>query len=103
MKGMNDMLRQAQMMQKKMADMQGQLKTKTVEASSGGGMVTVVVTGDQELNSLKIDKAVLEANDIEMLEDLVLTAINDGIRRSKEMVEQEMSSLTGGLKIPGLF
>ncbi len=100
---MNDLLRQAQVMQKKIAKAQEDLATKTVEATSGGGMVTVVVTGNQELQSIKIDPAAVDPNDVSMLEDLVLAGVNEAIKKSKEMVEVEMGGLTGGMKIPGLF
>ena len=103
MRGMNDLLRQAQVMQKKIAKAQEDLATKTVEATSGGGMVTVVVTGNQELQSIKIDPAAVDPNDVSMLEDLVLAGVNEAIKKSKEMVEVEMGGLTGGMKIPGLF
>lgn len=103
MRGMNDMLRQAQIMQKKMADMQEALGEKTIEASSGGGMVTVVCDGKQEIRSITIDPNAVDPQDVDMLQDLVLAAVNEGIRQSKDMVEQEMGKLTGGLKIPGMF
>lgn len=100
---MNDLIRQAQMLQKKMVKMQEELKNRQVEASAGGGMVQVKVSGGQELLEIKIDPSVVNPEDIQMLEDLVLAAVNDGLRKAKEMVQTEMSSLTGGLNIPGLF
>mgnify|MGYP000005858645 CR=1 FL=1 len=103
MKGMNEMVRQAQIMQRKMTQMQDELKTREVEASSGGGMVKVVCTGGQEIVSVVIEPSVMESGDIEMLQDLILTATNDALKKSKDMMEEEMSSLTGGMKIPGLF
>lgn len=103
MKGMNEMIRQAQVMQRKMSQKQEELKTRTVEASSGGGMVTVVVTGSQELQDIKIEDSVMEAGDKEMLQDLVLTAVNEAVKKSKEMMEKELGSITGGLNIPGMF
>ena len=103
MRGMNDLMRQAQVMQKKMASLQEELEERTVEATSGGGMVTVVCTGKQELKSIKIDPAAVDPEDVDMLQDLVLAAINEGMRKSKDMVEEEMSKLTGGMKIPGMF
>lgn len=103
MKGMNEMLRQAQMMQRKMAEMQEDMKTREVEASSGGGMVTVKVNGGQEMISLSIDSSVVESGDVEMLQDLVLAATNEALKKSKAMMEEEMGNITGGLKIPGLF
>ncbi len=103
MKGMGDMLRQAQMMQKKMADMQADLARRTVEATAGGGMVTAVATGSQEIVSITIDKTVVDPSDVDMLQDLVLAAVNDALKKSREMQQSEMAALTGGLKIPGLF
>ena len=103
MRGMNDMIRQAQMMQKKMAQLQEEMATKTVEASSGGGMVTVVANGSQEVLSIAIDKTVVDPSDVEMLQDLVLAAVNDALKKAKEMQQAEMSAITGGLKIPGMF
>jgi len=103
MKGMNDMIRQAQVMQRKMSEKQEELKTMIVEASSGGGMVTVKATGGQEIAEVKIEESVMEAGDVEMLQDLVLTAANEAIKKSKEMMEKELSSITGGMNIPGMF
>jgi len=103
MRGMQDMLRQAQLMQKKMAAIQEELKTREVEATSGGGMVTVKVTGGQEILSVTIDKSVVEAGDVEMLQDLVLAAVRDALKKAKAMIEDEMGKITGGLKIPGMF
>lgn len=100
---MNDLVRQAQMMQKKMAKMQEELNAKEVEASAGGGMVTVKANGAQEVISIKIEKDVVDPEDVEMLQDLVLAATNDALKRAKDMVQAEMSQLTGGMKIPGLF
>ncbi|WP_027185168.1 YbaB/EbfC family nucleoid-associated protein [Desulfovibrio inopinatus] len=103
MKGMNDLVRQAQIMQRKMAQMQEEMKTKTIEATSGGGMVTAVVNGGMDLVSIKIDKSVVDPEDVDMLQDLVFAAVSDAMKRAKEMNEQEMGQLTGGMKIPGLF
>ena len=103
MPNMNELLRQAQAMQRKMADVQSQLAAKTVEATSGGGMVTAVANGAQEIVSLRVDKAVVDPNDVEMLQDLVLAAVNDALKKAKEMQQSEMSAITGGLKLPGLF
>lgn len=103
MKGMNDMIRQAQVMQRKMADKQEELKTMEVEASSGGGMVTVKATGAQEIADVKIEASVMEAGDVEMLQDLVMTAANEAIKKSKEMMEKELAAITGGINIPGMF
>lgn len=103
MKGMNDMIRQAQIMQRKMAEKQEELKSMVVEASSGGGMVTVKATGAQEIAGVQIEESVMEAGDVEMLQDLVMTAANEAIKKSKDMMEKELSSITGGINIPGMF
>ena len=83
------------------AGLQKELETKTVEAQAGGGMVRVVVNGKYELVSLKIEKEVVNPEDIEMLQDLIAAAVNEGIRKSQEMAASEMSKITGGLNIPG--
>ena len=103
MKGMNDMVRQAQMMHKKMIKLQEELKEKVVEAGSGGGMVKASVSGGMELKALKIDPSVLEGGDMEMLQDLIAAAVNEALKKAKEMSEHEMSQVTGNIKIPGLF
>ncbi|MCD6320454.1 MAG: YbaB/EbfC family nucleoid-associated protein [Candidatus Desulfofervidaceae bacterium] len=99
----NQLMKQAKKMQAKMAEMQAELAKKTVESSVGGGMVKVVANGRQEVISIKIDPEVVNPEDVEMLEDLILSAVNDALRRAQEMVSEEMKKLTGGLKIPGLF
>ncbi|MCM0754115.1 YbaB/EbfC family nucleoid-associated protein [Desulfovibrio aminophilus] len=103
MKGMNEMLRQAQIMQKKLLATQEGLKAKVVEAASGGGMVTVQANGGQELVSVAIDPSVVASGDVEMLQDLVLAAANEALKKAKELMEQEMGQVTGGMRIPGLF
>ena len=103
MPNMGNMLKKAQELQEKMAKLQEELGEKMVEASSGGGMVAVVANGKQEIVSIKIDPEVVDANDVEMLEDLVLAAINDALYQAKQMVSEEMSQLTGGVKIPGII
>lgn len=103
MRGMNDLLRQAQVMQTKMSKLQADMAERTLEAASGGGMVKVTVNGKQEVLSIAIDPKAVDPGDVEMLQDLVLTAVNEGLRQAKEMMEKEMGALTGGLKIPGLF
>ncbi len=103
MKGMNDMIRQAQVMQRKMTQAQEELKTKEVEASSGGGMVTVTCSGAQEITGVRIEASVMEAGDVEMLQDLVMTAANEALKKSKDMMEEAMKGVTGGLSIPGMF
>jgi DNA-binding YbaB/EbfC family protein len=102
-KGLGGMLKQAQKIQAQLAKMQEEMAQKTVEASSGGGMVSVVVNGKQEVISVKIEREVVNPDDIDMLQDLILAAVNEGIRKSQEMVTEEMQRLTGGLSIPGLF
>ena len=99
---MQKMMKQAQEMQSKMQKKQEELKDKTVEASAGGGVVTVVVNGGQEVVEIDIDPEVLDPDDIEMLEDLVLAATNEAMNKAKDMMEQEMGQLTGGLNIPGM-
>ncbi|GFK95862.1 Nucleoid-associated protein [Fundidesulfovibrio magnetotacticus] len=103
MKGMGDMLRQAQMMQRKMQEIQEDMKKRTVEATAGGGMVTVVATGAQDIVSIAIDKSVVDPADVDMLQDLVLAAVNDALKKARDLQQSEMAGLTGGLKIPGLF
>ena len=102
MAGIGKFLKQAQKMQKDMSKIQAEMANKTVEATAGGGMVTVIVNGNQEITSIKIEKEVVDSDDIEMLENLVIAAVNEALRKSKEMVTGEMSKLTGGLNIPGL-
>jgi nucleoid-associated protein EbfC len=97
-----DLFKQAQEMQSRLAEIQQQAAGKTVEATAGGGMVTVVVNGRLEIVSLRIEKQVIDAGDAEMLQDLVIAAVNQGIRAAQQMMAEEMSKLTGGIKIPGL-
>ena len=101
MQNFNTIMKQAKKMQERMAGLQKELETKTVEAQAGGGMVRVVVNGKYELVSLKIEKEVVNPEDIEMLQDLIAAAVNEGIRKSQEMAASEMSKITGGLNIPG--
>ncbi len=102
MANFGNIMKQAKKMQERMAVLQQELETKTVEASSGGGMVSVVVNGKFEIISLKIEKDVVSAEDVEMLQDLVMAAVNEGVRKAQEMATAEMSKITGGLNIPGL-
>lgn len=95
-------MKQAQKMQEQMARIQEELATKTVEASAGGGMVTVIANGRQEVLSVKISPEVINPQDSGMLEDLVAAAVNEALRLSRELLQEEMSKLTGGLRIPGL-
>ncbi|GAB6172603.1 YbaB/EbfC family nucleoid-associated protein [Paradesulfitobacterium aromaticivorans] len=103
MGNMNQMLKQAQKLQEEMAKTQEQLKTKTVEATVGGGAIQVVVSGKLELEEIKIKPEAVDPEDVEMLEDLVKAAVNEGLRKAQEMMSSEMGKLTGGLKLPGLF
>lgn len=103
MKGMGKMMKQAQQLQAKMMKMQEELADKTVEASAGGGMVKVVANGKQQVVALTIEKEVVDPEDVEMLQDLILAAVNDALARSQEMVSSEMGKLTGGMSIPGLM
>ena len=99
---MGGMMKQAQQLQKKMVKMQEELATKTVEATAGGGMVKVIANGAQKIESISLEKEVVDPEDIEMLQDLILAAVNDALARSQEMVSSEMGKLTGGFNIPGL-
>jgi len=103
MKGMNDLMRQAQIMQKKIMESQKAIEQQQVEATSGGGMVTAVMTGGLDLVSIKIAPAAVDPNDVDMLQDLILAAVNEAVKKAKAMKEEEMSKLTGGMNIPGLF
>ena len=102
MKGMGNMMKQAQQLQSKMMKLQEELAEKTVESSSGGGMVKVTANGRQQILSIQIEKEVVDPDDVEMLQDLVQAAINDALAKAQEMVSSEMGKLTGGLNIPGL-
>lgn len=102
MKGFGNMMKEAQKLQQQMAAMQEEIGKKMVEATAGGGMVTVQANGKQEILSIKIDPEVVSKDDVQMLEDLVLAACNEALRKSRELVQQELGKLTGGLKIPGL-
>ncbi len=97
-----NLMRQAQQLQAKLAKAQEELVTLTVEATAGGGAIAAVVTGDQKVQSIKIDPDVVDADDVEMLEDLVLAAINEGLDKSRELASSYLSKLTGGLGLPGL-
>jgi nucleoid-associated protein EbfC len=101
MGNMNNMIKQAQKMQKDMMKVQEELELREIEASAGGGAVTVVVTGKKELVSIKIKPEVVDPDDVELLQDLILAAVNEAIRQAEEMVSGEMGKLTGGLGIPG--
>jgi DNA-binding YbaB/EbfC family protein len=100
---MGNLMKQAQQMQQKMMKMQEEMAAKTVDASVGGGMVTVTANGRAEVLSIKIDPQAVDPDDVEMLEDLVLAGVNEALRKAQDMMASEMSKLTGGMKIPGLF
>jgi len=100
--GFGNMMKQAQKLQEQMMALQEEVGKKKVEATAGGGMVTVEANGKQEIVSIKIDPEVVNKDDVQMLEDLILAASNEALRKSRELVQQEMGKITGGLKIPGL-
>ena len=102
-KGMGNLLKQAQQMQQKMLKLQEEMRQKTVEATVGGGMVTVTVNGKGEVLRVKIEPQAVDPDDVEMLEDLIVAGVNEALRKAQEMMAEEMSKLTGGMRIPGLF
>lgn len=97
-----NLLKQAQQLQARLEQAKKDLESATVEASAGGGMVTVVVTGDMTIQSIKINPEVVDSTEVEMLEDLILAGVNEGLTMAQNMANEKMSSLTGGLNIPGL-
>lgn len=99
---MNNMLKQVQKMQRQMEEAQEKIEQTEMEASSGGGAVRVVVNGKRELVSIEIAKEVVDPDDIEMLQDLVMTAVNEGLKKAEEVSAREMGKVTGGISIPGL-
>jgi DNA-binding YbaB/EbfC family protein len=103
MKGLGKMMKQAQKLQAEMVKLQEEMALKTVETAAGGGMVKVVADGKQQLVSIQIEKEVVDPDDVEMLQDLILAAVNDALTKSQEMVSGEMSKLTGGMNIPGMM
>ena len=100
--GMGNLQRMAQQMQQEMLRIQAELETTTVDGSAGGGVVAATVTGKQEHVSVTIDPSVVDADDVDMLQDLVVAAVNDALRASREIAEQKMSAVTGGLRLPGM-
>jgi hypothetical protein len=96
-------MKQAQKLQEKMAKVQEELAAKTVEATSGGGMVTAIVNGKFELVAIRIEKDVVNPEDIDMLQDLIVAAVNEGVRKAQELASAEMAKVTGGMKIPGMM
>jgi hypothetical protein len=101
-KGFGNLMKEAQRLQQQMAAIQEEVGRKTVQATAGGGMVTVTANGKQEIVAIKIDPEVINRDDAQMLEDLVLAACNEALRKARELVQQELGKLTGGLRIPGL-
>jgi DNA-binding YbaB/EbfC family protein len=103
MKGLGDLMKKAQQMKASMDRLQEELASKEVEAGAGGGMVTVRATGAQEIASIDIDPSVIDPEEKEMLQDLVQAAVNEALRKSKEMMQEEMGKITGGLPVPDIF
>lgn len=100
--GMGNLQRMAQQMQQEMLRIQAELEATMVDGSAGGGVVAATVTGKQELVSVTIDPSVVDPEDVDMLQDLVTAAVNDALRASRELAEQKMSAVTGGLRLPGM-
>lgn len=100
---MNNILKQAQKLQKQMEDMKEQIEKNTVEASAGGGAVTAVVNGKKQVIEISIKKEVVDPDDVEMLQDLIVAAINEAVNKAEKMMNEEMAKVTGGFNIPGLF
>src|SRR5262245_16865652 len=101
--GMGDFMRQAQKMQRDMEKLQEDLKNRVVEGSAGGDMVKVNVNGHGDVLAVKLDKTVVDPNDVAMLEDLVCAAVNQALKKSRDLMQQEMGKVTGGMKLPGMF
>jgi hypothetical protein len=102
MGNMGNMMKQVQKMQQDMAKLQAELEERTVESSAGGGAVNIVATGKKELKEIKIKPEAVDPDDVEMLEDLIIAAVNEALRKAEQMVSEEMAKITGGLNIPGL-
>jgi DNA-binding YbaB/EbfC family protein len=100
---MSGMMKKVQKMQKEMQKMQEELKTRTVEVTVGGGVLNLVMTGEKKVESVHIDPNVVDPEDVEMLEDLIVAAVNEANQKVDDMMAQEMGKLTGGMKLPGLF
>lgn len=103
MGNMNNLMKQAKKMQEQMVKVQEELEEKTVEASAGGGVVTVIANGKKEIVEITIDPSVIDPDDVEMLQDLIMAAANEALRMSEEMMQNEMGKITGGMGIPGMF
>jgi len=102
-KGFGQMMKQAQKMQNQLAKIQEEMADKAVEATSGGGMVTATVNGRQQVLSIRVEPEVVDPQDVEMLQDLIVAAVNEALKKSQDMMAEEMSKITGGLQIPGLM
>ncbi|NLJ40103.1 MAG: YbaB/EbfC family nucleoid-associated protein [Clostridiales bacterium] len=103
MGNMNNLMKQAKKMQEQMVKVQEELEEKTVEASAGGGMVTVIANGKKEIMEIAIDPMAVDPDDVEMLQDLIMAAANEALRMADEMVQSEMGKITGGMGLPGMF
>ena len=103
MGNMGNMMKKVQKLQADMAKLQEELKARTLEATAGGGVVKVVVTGEKQIVSIKVDPSAVDPEDTEMLEDLIVAAVNEALKKVDDMMAQEMGKLTGGMKIPGMF
>jgi hypothetical protein len=101
MGGMGDILKQAQKMQQRLLEVQQELKQRVVEGSAGGGMVRVAVNGEQQVLSVKVDPQAVSPEDLELLEDMVLAAVNQALEKARQMAQEEMAKVTGGLQLPG--
>jgi hypothetical protein len=101
MGGMGDILKQAQKMQQRLLEIQQELKQRVVEGSAGGGMVRVAVNGEQQVLSVKVDPQAASPEDVELLEDMVLAAVNQALEKARQMAQEEMAKVTGGLQLPG--
>ena len=101
--GLGQMMKQAQKMQAQILKIQEEMGARSVEASSGGGMVTVTANGKQEILSIRIEPEVVDPEDVEMLQDLVVAAVNEALKKAQEMVAEEMAKVTGGMQLPGLM
>jgi DNA-binding YbaB/EbfC family protein len=102
-KGLAQIMKQAQMMQQKMAKLQEEASQKTAEATAGGGVVTAVVNGKNQILSLSIKKEAVDPEDVEMLQDLIMAAVNEALSKVHAEISEQMGKITGGLNIPGLF
>lgn len=103
MKGLGNLMKQARLMQERMAQLQAEMGKRTVEASAGGGMVKAVANGNGELVAIKVDKEVVDPEEVEILEDLVTAAVNEAVKKGRELMGEELRKITGGLPIPGIF